>query len=77
MTIYSRESCSPCRQLKTYLDRKGITYEVKDVDQPENLKELLNLTGLATVPVTIIKDQIIPGLNLKRISEAMHDTKTM
>jgi len=68
VTVYTRTSCAPCRTLKTYLQKKGIKFEEKNIDEnPDHAAEAFAKTGLAMVPVTVIGDKVIQGLNLPLI----------
>lgn len=69
ITIYSRPSCAPCRTLKYWLDKKGHKYEVKDVD--EHREEVLRYSSAPIVPITVIGDKVIEGMNLGAIADAL------
>lgn len=76
IVVYSRDSCAPCRQLKAYLKHKGIEFEEKNVDLTENLDELIGITGLTMVPVTVVIDEhgnrsVVSGYNLSRLTELL------
>lgn len=75
ITIYTSKTCAPCGSIKAYLDRKGLIYEVKDIENKEYAKELMDLTGQAIVPVTLIethKTKIpVIGLNYAAINTAL------
>ena len=54
--------------LKKYLQRKGVEYTEKNVDEhPEDAAEAFAKTGLTMVPVTVIDDTVISGFNLPLI----------
>lgn len=54
ITVLSRSTCSPCNQLKKFLDYKNYSYESIDVDEHPEL-----LQGYTSVPITIIeKDNV-------------------
>ena len=58
--------------LKSYLQRKGVQYEEKNVDDnPELMAEVYEKSGYQMVPVTVIDDQVITGLNIGLISKAL------
>ena len=58
--------------LKSYLQRKGVQYQEKNVDDnPEEAAEIFAKTGLTMVPVTVIDDRIVSGFNLPLISELL------
>jgi glutaredoxin len=41
MKLYSKEGCGPCKTVKAYLNRLGAEYEIIDVANLDNLKELM------------------------------------
>jgi glutaredoxin len=63
--------------VKKYLGAKGITYDVVNLDQnPERQAEATALSGVTTVPVTVItKDddsrEIVVGYNLAKLAPAI------
>jgi glutaredoxin len=72
VTIYSRSSCAPCKAVKHFLTRKGIVYEEKNLDDnPEYAQEAFSKSGYAMVPITIINDQVVAGMNLAAIANAI------
>lgn len=75
VTIYSRDSCAPCVQLKNFMKLKGYAFEEKSVDIPDNAAEAFAYTGLSTVPVTVVNNSgektIIAGLNLGKLIPAL------
>jgi glutaredoxin len=77
MIVYTSSTCAFCPQLKKWLNSRGYEYTEKSIEDQENLKELLKLSGISTVPVTIVNNHPYLGLDLGGIAKAMHDTKTM
>lgn len=71
ITIYGRDTCAPCIQLKNFMKLKGYSYTDKSVDNPDYASEAFAYTGLSTVPVTVIEDdnnrEIVSGLNLGKL----------
>ena len=71
MTIYSRESCVPCHQLKKYLNSRGVLFTEKSVDDDHNLKELIEITGTLLLPTVVKGNNIIRGLNYGAIAKIL------
>ena len=69
VTIFSTPNCGPCRVLKHLLTKKGIPYEVKDITDIDNLNELRQYTDLQTVPITLVKGQVVMGTKVGKIEE--------
>lgn len=69
--VYSSTNCHYCGQLKQYLNDQGIDYEERNIDtNPEHAQQLESM-GLMSVPVTVIGDMQILGLNPSRIRKAL------
>lgn len=59
--IYTTNTCVYCAQVKKFLEGKGLTYTLINLDeQPERTNELLELTGQLAVPVTVVADKEKP-----------------
>lgn len=71
MTVYTKSTCAPCRTLKTWLDSKGVTYEEKNVEDPVNMQEMIDKTGMWSVPQTIVGDRVISGPHFSLLSELL------
>ena len=72
--VWSSKTCGPCTSLKKYLDHKDINYEVRDIDQsPLYANQVVKHTGSLIVPVTMINNKIIRGLNYGAINEAIRE----
>ena len=70
-TVYSKNNCPFCVQLKQYLDSEGIAYEEKNIDVDPNHAEELAKLGYMSVPVTVIGETVVLGLNANRIKKAV------
>lgn len=58
ITIYSTATCGFCKMLKSYLNNKGIKYDVKMADEDQSIaRELYEKSGQLGVPFTIITDE--------------------
>jgi len=57
INIYTTNTCVYCNQVKKFLENKGLTYTLINLDDnPERTNELLELTGQLAVPVTVVAD---------------------
>jgi len=72
--MYSTSWCTFCKVAKHFLDELGISYIEKNMNNPEQYQELLDLAKkigykgeLNAVPLFIIKNTIIVGFNKKEI----------
>lgn len=76
VTVYTRPTCAPCKALKMYLKKNGVSFKEIDVDeQPEAQEKLVELSGRSIVPTTLISDgeekEIISGLSLSKIMTSL------
>lgn len=77
--IYTTNTCAYCDAVKKFLDSKGMSYQVVNLDdEPEKREEMMQLTTLMTVPVVAVTDddtaampKIIQGWNPARLAEAI------
>lgn len=70
--VYTRTTCGPCRTLKHFLKVKNIPYEEINVDtDPKLMDYVIERSGYQMVPMTLIGDTVISGLNLGAIMNAI------
>ena len=68
ITLYTIPECTTCEEVVIYLKSRDVPYNEKDVSKDVKLqKELTDLTGKLTVPVTVIGEDIITGYNREKI----------
>ena len=62
IVIYSAECCPYCRRARELLDRKGVSYTVRDVERDPRLwNEIAERTGRNTVPQIFIDNRPVGG----------------
>jgi len=77
ITIFTTNTCSYCGMVKRFLDMKGQTYQVVNLDDnPERQAEALELSGALTVPITVVTKQddskeVVVGYNLAKLAPAV------
>lgn len=70
--VYTRSTCAPCQLVKRYFQLKGIHYDEINVDDdPASAREVIERSGRMMVPMTIIGDRVISGMNLALIADAL------
>lgn len=58
VTIYSTATCGYCKMLKSYLQSKNVSYNVKNADEdPKIAQELYEKSGQLGVPFSIVEDE--------------------
>jgi len=74
ITIYSADWCAFCHAAKDYLDKKGVQYQEKNVEEDPNFaQEAINKSGQAGIPVIDIDGTIIIGFDRPRIDTVLHE----
>lgn len=77
ITIFTTNTCAYCGMVKKWLDAKGHSYDVVNLDtNPERQAEALALSGALTVPVTVVTKQddskeVVIGFNLSKLAPAL------
>ena len=69
IVIYSADWCPACRHAKRYMDREGIEYEERNVDQPRYKEELVQVSGGRSIPVIQVDGSVMKGWNPKRLDQ--------
>jgi len=69
VTIFTRSTCAPCKNIKYWLNKKGITFDEKDVD--ENQEEFLRSGGGLMVPFILVNDIPVQGANIPLLSKLL------
>jgi glutaredoxin 3 len=77
ITIFTTNTCAYCAMVKKWLDAKGHSYQVVNLDEhPERQAEALQLSGALTVPITVVTKQddskeVVVGFNLSKLAPAV------
>ena len=77
VTIFTTNTCAYCGMVKKYLGSKGVTYDEVNLDQnPERQAEAMALSGVTTVPVTVVtkhddSKEVVVGFNLAKLAPAV------
>lgn len=70
ITVYTTKTCGYCPMVKKYLQVKNVEYREVDVtEDAEMRKELLDKTGLMSVPVTRKDDEFVVGFQPALLSK--------
>ena len=77
ITIFTRTTCAYCPMVKQWLNSKGLSYDVVNLDEnPERQAEAIEISGAFTVPVTVVTKhddsrEVVVGLNLAKLAPAV------
>ncbi|GIP38037.1 hypothetical protein J31TS4_13170 [Paenibacillus sp. J31TS4] len=72
VTVYSRNHCPYCDQVKKYLQTNNIEYVEKNVELNEAFAEELWNMGMQSVPVTVIGENKILGMNVTKFKQVLN-----
>jgi glutaredoxin len=72
--VYYADWCGACKRMKRHLDRKGVDYELRDIDVPAILEELVEKTGARAIPVIDVEGRILRGYNADRLDDLLSET---
>ncbi|MBH1980393.1 NrdH-redoxin [Candidatus Saccharibacteria bacterium] len=78
VTIYSTTWCAFCSTEKQWLDKLGVEYDAKDIEEDKvAYEELMGKLGgnFQGVPVTDIDGEVILGFDRPKLQQALKDKK--
>ena len=72
ITVYTKDGCGPCATLKKWLQIKNVEYVEKNVGaDPKYLEEMVEKTGMMSVPQTVADDKVVTGPNFALLSSIL------
>lgn len=72
VTVYSADWCAFCHAAKDYLDKQGVTFTEKNVEEdPSFAQEAVQKSGQMGIPVLEINGEVIIGFDRPRIDAAL------
>ncbi len=78
ITIYSAVWCGFCHAAKQYLDKLGVKYQDRDVEQdPKAAEEAVSKSGQRGIPVLDIEGDIIVGFDRPKIDASLKAHKLL
>jgi len=69
--VYTGNHCPYCTQLKKYLNEQNIVFEERNVETNDQYAEELQSMGMSSIPVTVIGEHRILGLNPTKLKKAL------
>ncbi len=74
VTIYSADWCAFCHAAKEYLDKLGVKYADKNVEENQAFaQEAVEKSSQMGIPVLDIDGTIVVGFDRPKIDAALHD----
>jgi glutaredoxin-like YruB-family protein len=72
VVVYTTPTCGFCRQVKAYLNQRGVPFTEYDVSRdPQAAAEMVRLSGQRGVPVVLIDGQVVVGFNQPLIDQLL------
>jgi len=76
VVVYSADWCAFCHAAKEYLDKLGVKYTERDVEEdPKFAQEAVTKSNQTGIPVLDIGGTIIIGFDRPKIDAALKDKK--
>jgi glutaredoxin len=69
--LYYADWCGYCRKTRVELDRRGVSFEMRNIDNPATLAELVEKTGQRNIPVLDVGGKILIGYDLKGLDQIL------
>jgi len=69
--IYTSPTCQFCEMAKEYFKENNIEYEEFNVEDPENAKKTVEISGGTAVPVIDIEGEIIIGFDQEKLEQTL------
>lgn len=71
--VYSTKGCSDCELVKSYLEEKGVAYEVRDVMERQEYRDEVERFGFLGVPVTVVGKKAVKGYNPAELEQLLRE----
>jgi glutaredoxin-like protein NrdH len=69
--VYSKNDCPYCQQLKKYFNDQNVAFEERNIDVNDAYGEELQNMGIMSLPLTVIGEHKILGMNVTRLKKAL------
>jgi glutaredoxin len=69
--LYYADWCGYCRKTRAELDRRGVSFEMRNIDNPATLDELVKKTGQRGIPVVDVGGKILIGYDLQGLDRLL------
>jgi glutaredoxin len=69
VVMYTTASCPACRAAKTFLARKGVSYEERDVQRSSDARKEFESLGGRGVPLILVGNERMEGFNPQRFEQ--------
>ena len=67
ITVYTKPNCIQCEQTKSILDQNNIIYNVVDLTENDEAKNMVLSMGFRSAPVVITKNDRWSGFKIEKL----------
>ncbi|GAA5542342.1 NrdH-redoxin [Ochrobactrum sp. 30A/1000/2015] len=74
VVLYTTPTCPDCHAVKRWLADQGVSFEERDLSDPQIAEEAKARTGVRVAPITIVNEQVFYGTfadQKPRLAEAL------
>lgn len=75
ITVFTTLRCPHCRDVKQYLDQRGLSYRELRVDRDRQAAKALARLGARGVPVVMIGETRVDGFDRRRLDRLLGKNK--
>lgn len=75
ITVYGKEDCIRCHMTKSYLDRKRVPYNYRDVSFDGAAADQVSLMGYRELPVVAVGDMHWSGFRVDKLNRVIEILK--
>lgn len=69
--VYTSNNCPHCKQVKSFLSEQGVAYEERNIETNDEFAQQVWDMGIRAVPLTIIGEHRIMGMNKLQFNKAL------
>ena len=71
VVVYVSDNCTQCESLLSFIEKKDISYELKNVSKSHTARRELRQQDIYGTPVTFIDDEIFLGVPKRRLEQKL------
>jgi glutaredoxin-like protein NrdH len=73
ITVYSNPNCVMCEQTKKWLERNGLRFEAKMIEDSPEVQELIAEHKFQSAPVVVAGGKVWSGFRLDHLKDIAHE----
>ena len=72
VVVYTAQWCSWCHKLIDFLNENKVEYEAKDVDNPDNARAAMEVSGQGGIPITVVDGTVVIGFDVEKLKQLLN-----